>query len=407
MPISSWVKNHPALKVLSFRNYRFFFIGQGTSLIGTWMQQVAMGWLVYRLTGSALSLGAIAFTSNIPSFFLNPFAGVMVDRWNLRRLLVVTQCVLMAQAFLLWTLVATGTIQAWHLYPLSLLLGVANAFDIPGRQSFVVHMIEDRRYLGNAIAMNSSLFNFARLFGPSLAGLVIAASGESICFLLNALSYLAAVGALVAMRLPTQEIQAETTDVWSGLRTGFHYVWNFRSVRNQLLLLFAAGLLGMPYMVLLPVFAREVLSGDARTLGFLTTATGLGALAGALVLVQRRGTQGLNRFIPGGLGLLGLGIAAFAGSKSLTFSLALLVVASFGNMIGLAACNTLIQAQVEDRYRGRAMSFFSMSLVGMAPFGGLLFGWLAEHVGAPLTLELGGAGTVLASALFWWKGAED
>jgi MFS family permease len=389
-----------AFKVLSFRNYRLFFIGQGTSLIGTWMQKVAMSWLVYRLTGSALSLGTVAFTSFIPAFFISPIAGVAVDRFNLRRLLIVTQVVSMLQAFCLWALVAGGWIRTWELYPLSFLLGLADAFDVPGRQSFVVKMIEDRAWLGNAIAMNSSLFNGARLAGPALAGLTIAAWGEQTCFLLNALSYLAALAALLSMRLPVEESQASTRRIRHELAEGWRYVWGLTPVRSILLLLTVVSLVGLPYGTLLPIYADKVFQGGARTLGFLTTCSGLGALVGALFMVQRRGLAGLAGFIPWGTGLMGLGLCGFAYCRNLPLSMAFLVAASFGAMISIASGNTLIQTTVQDDKRGRVMSFFSMSMVGMAPFGGLAYGALGHHFGAPATLFLGGSVTLVAALVF-------
>src|ERR1051326_610911 len=312
------------LKVLSFRNYRLFFAGQAISLTGTWMQQVATSWLLYDLTGSPLSLGLVTFVGNVPSLFFNPLGGVLADRANLRRVIFVTQCLSMLQAFLLWGLAASGHVQVWHLYALNFFLGVVNAFDVPARQSFVVRVIEDRAFLGNAIALNSTLFNSARLIGPALAGFLIAALGESTCFLLNALSYLGALVALLRMDLAVNPPPLNPAPLWHGLKEGFRYVARHRPLRSILLMMTGAALAGMPYGVLMPVFAKEILRGGPRTLGALTACTGLGATFGALLLVRRHGVSGLAKFIPLGLGLLGLGLAGFAWSHSLALSMALL-----------------------------------------------------------------------------------
>lgn len=391
---------HPALRVLSFRNYRLLFTGQAISLTGTWMQQVATSWLLYRLTGSALSLGLVTFIGNVPSLFLNPLGGVLADRVNLRRIIFVTQCLSMLQAFLLWGLSASDQVQVWHLYALNFFLGVVNAFDVPARQSFVVRVIEDRSLLSNAIALNSTLFNTARLVGPAIAGVLIAALGESTCFLVNALSYLGALAALWRMNLDTPPRLVHTTPIWNELQEGFRYVAGHRSLRSILLVMTGVALVGMPYGVLLPVFAREILLGGPKTLGFLTTCTGLGAMAGALFLVRRRGISGLAKFIPLGMAMLGLGLAAFAWSRSLALSAVLLVFASLGNMVGIAACHTILQSVADDDKRGRVLSFFSLTMMGFTPFGGLAFGWLATHIGAPWTVFLGGLATLAAAAMF-------
>jgi MFS family permease len=389
------------LRALRHRNYRLFFSGQSLSLIGTWMTRIATSWLVYRLTGSALLLGLVGFAGQIPSFLLAPVAGVLIDRWNRHRLLVATQVLAMAQSAALAALALTGVINIWHVLILSLFQGVINAFDMPARQAFVVEMVEKREDLGNAIALNSSMVNAARLLGPSIGGVLITAVGEGWCFFLDAVSYLAVIASLLLMRIVPRPRRAQAESrVLAGLREGWTYVAGSPPIRSILLLLALVSLVGMPYTVLMPVFASKILHGGSHTLGFLMAATGLGALAGAVFLANRRSVLGLGRIIPLMAGLFGAGLIGFSLSRTLWLSIPLLFVTGLGFMVQMAASNTLLQTLVEDDKRGRVMSFYTMAFMGTAPFGSLLAGSLATRFGAPHTLLLGGVGCIAAACWF-------
>ena len=389
------------LRALRSRNYRLFLAGQGMSLVGTWMQYVAMSWLVYRLTGSSMLLGVVGFTSQIPTLFISPLAGVLADRWDRRRLLLVTQSLAMLQAAFLALVVLTGVVQVWQIILLSLILGIVNAFDIPIRQSFVVEMVDQREDLGNAIALNSSLVNGARLIGPAIAGLLIASVGEGVCFVLNALSYLAVIVALAAMRIPqASQRQHPRRHILHELREGFLYAYNFAPIRSILLLLALVSLMGMPYSVLVPVFAKDILHGGAHTFGFLMTAAGSGALVGTLYLASRQSVRGLGRVIVRATILFAVGIAAFALSENFILSLAALALAGFGAMTLVASCNTVLQTILDEDKRGRVMSFFTMAFIGVAPFGSLGAGTMAGIIGPRDTLLLGGIGCLVGAAVF-------
>ena len=389
------------LRALRSRNYRLFVAGQGVSLVGTWMQHVAMSWLVYRLTGSAMLLGVVGFTSQIPTLFISPVAGVLADRWDRRRLLLVTQSLAMVQAALLAVVVLTGIVQVWQIILLSLILGVVNACDIPIRQSFVVEMVERREDLGNAIALNSSLVNSARLIGPAIAGLLIASVGEGLCFVLNAISYLGVIAALAAMRIPpASHRQHPRRHILHELREGFAYAYNFAPIRSILLLLALVSLMGMPYSVLVPVFAKEILHGGAHTFGFLMTAAGSGALVGTLYLASRKSVRGLGMVIVRATILFAVGIAIFALSTNFSLSLAALALTGFGGMTLVASCNTVLQTILDEDKRGRVMSFFTMSFIGVAPFGNLGAGSMAGIFGPRDTLLLGCLGCLVGAAIF-------
>jgi len=390
------------VRALRHRNYRLFFSGQSISLIGTWMTRIATSWLVYRLTRSALLLGLVGFAGQIPSFLLAPFAGVLVDRWNRHRLLVVTQILAMLQSAALAWLTLAGVINIWHVLLLSLFQGAINAFDMPGRQAFVVEMVERREDLANAIALNSSMVNAARLLGPSIGGVVIAAVGEGWCFFMDAVSYLAVIASLLLMRLAAGARRPGTTEkkVLHELREGWRYVAGSAPIRSILLLLAVVSLVGMPYTVLMPVFASTILHGGPHTLGFLMAATGVGALLGALFLANRRTVLGLGKVIPAMAAVFGAGLIGFSLSRSLWLSLALLLVTGLGFMVQMAASNTLIQTLVDDDKRGRVMSFYLMAFMGTAPFGSLLAGGLAHRIGAPRTLLLGGCGCIAGAIWF-------
>jgi MFS family permease len=373
-------------RALRYRNYRLFFIGQGISLIGTWMQQIALSWLVYRLTDSVFLLGAVTFSSQIPSFILGPFAGVIADRFNRQKVLILTQALSMLQASTLAALVLTETIQIWHVLTLSALLGTINAFDMATRQAFVVQMVDQREDVSNAIALNSSMFNMARLVGPSIAGVLIAAVGEGMCILINAISYIAVISSLLLMRLkPFERVRTENM-VWQSLREGLTYTFNFAPIRTLILIVALISLFGMPFSVLLPVFARDILHGDANTLGFLMGATGVGALTGAMFLAQRKSVVGLGKVIIFTMPLFGVGLLAFSFSTVLFISLVLMLFVGFGMIVTMASCNTLLQTIVDDDKRGRVMSLYATAFMGMAPIGSMLSGSLAEVIGVSYTL---------------------
>ena len=396
---STGIKN--LLRALRSRNYRLFMAGQSVSLVGTWMQQVAMSWLVYRLTGSAFLLGVVGFTSQIPTFLLAPVAGVLADRWNRRRLLILTQALAMLQAAILAAAVFAHIIQVWHIIVLSLLLGVVNAFDIPVRQAFVVEMVPDRDDLGNAIALNSSMVQAARLIGPTIAGLLVASAGEGVCFLLNSASYLAVLLALVAMKLgPSPHHGRQKRHVLHELKEGVTYAFGFVPIRSILLLVSLISLTGMSYMVLAPVYAREVLHGGAHTFGFLMTSSGCGALIGTVTLASRKSVLGLGRVIAIAPMLLAAGITTFAMSRYLPLSLAALVLAGYGTATVVASSNTILQTIIEEDKRGRVMSFFTMAFMGMVPFGSFLAGTLADIIGPRETLLLGAACCLTGTVMF-------
>jgi MFS family permease len=389
------------LRALRHRNYKLFFSGQSVSLIGTWMTRIATSWLVYRLTNSALLLGIVGFAGQIPSFILAPFAGVIVDRYNRHRLLIVTQVLALLQSLALAILALTGIINIWHVILLSIIQGLINAFDMPARQAFVVEMVERREDLANAIALNSSMVNGARLLGPSIGGVIIAAVGEGWCFMIDAISYLAVIASLLAMKITPRIInQAVEARVVQQVREGWAYVVRFAPIRNVLLLLALVSLVGMPYTVLMPVFANEILRGGPNTLGLLMAASGVGALTGAMFLAARKSVLGLGKYIPLMAGLFGAGLIAFSYSRLIGLSLLLMVVTGLGFMIQMAASNTVLQTIVDEDKRGRVMSFYTMAFMGTAPFGSLLAGSLAAKIGAPHTLIFGGLGCILGALWF-------
>lgn len=391
------------LRALAHRNYRLFFAGQSVSLVGTWLTRMAMSWLVYRLSGSALLLGVVGFCGQIPALLLSPFAGVLVDRWNRHRVLVVTQVLAMGQSLALAALALSGVIAVWHVVALSVLQGFINAFDIPARQSLVVELVEDRADLPNAIALNSTMFNAARLIGPSVAGALIAWVGEGGCFLVDGVSYLAVIGSLLMMRIERSPRAEPPKHLLTELREGYTYAFHFPPIRALLLLLAMVSLMGLPFAVLMPVMASKVLGGGPNTLGFLLAASGLGALVGSGYLASRRTVQGFGRVIALTAALFGVGLVAFALSRHVVLSLLALVVVGYGMMVSLAASNTLLQTIVEERMRGRLMSFYAMAFLGTAPFGSLLAGTLAARIGAPMTIALGGGVSVVAAAWFHAK----
>ncbi|HMF18736.1 MAG TPA: MFS transporter [Gemmataceae bacterium] len=398
----------PLGRALAHRNYRLFFAGQFVSMIGTWMTRMASGWLVFRLSEpewQAVWLGVVGFAGQIPAFFLAPLAGVLVDRWNRHRLLVVTQALSLLQSAALAVLAFSaepGIVTILILIVLNVCQGLINAFDMPARQAFMVEMIDRKQDLANAIALNSSLVNGARLLGPAIAGVLIYLTSEAWCFVIDAVSYLAVIAALLAMHIVRQPREEHHAPVWHGLVEGFRYAFGFAPIRAILLLLALVSFMGMPYSVLMPIFASD-LGGGSGTMGFLLAASGLGALGGALHLAARKTVLGLGRTIVFSTGTFGVALIGFALSNWLWLSLILMLVAGFGMMVEMAASNTILQTIVDENKRGRVMSFYTMSFLGMAPLGSLFAGALASAVDARTTVLIGGAACVLGALLFAFK----
>ena len=388
------------LRALRYRNYRLFFSGQIVSLIGTWITTTASSWLVYRLTGSARLLGIVGFAGQIPAFLMAPVSGVLVDRWNRHRLLLLTQALSMLESFALAGLTLSHRITIHALIWLNMFQGVVNAFDMPCRQSFVVSMIENKEDLGNAIALNSSMVNAARLIGPTIAGLVIAASNEGWCFLIDGVSYVAVLVSLLFVRVRPEPRASAKKNVLHEWRDGWRYVSRFGPVRSIILLLALISLVGVPYGVLIPVIVGKILGGGPHTLGALMTASGLGALVGALWLANRASVLGLGRVVPVAAAVFGMSLIAFSLSRTVWLSLLILPFAGFGFIVQMASSNTIVQTIVDDEMRGRVMSFFMMAFLGTVPFGSLLAGNLADSIGAPRTLLFGGV-CCLAGALWF------
>jgi MFS family permease len=388
-----------ALRAFRSRNYRLFVAGQLVSLIGTWMQSIAQSWLIYRITGSAALLGLIGFAGQIPIFILAPFGGVIADRMNRHRILVTTQTVMMFLAFALAGLTLGGVVHVWHIFVLASLLGIANAFDIPARQAFLVEMV-GREDIVNAIALSSSMMNGARIVGPAVAGIVVAAVGEGWCFLLNGLSYVAVIIALLLMHISPRTDVHPRVSTWHSVVEGFSFAWHTRPIRALLLLLGLVSVMGMPYTVLMPIIADRTLHGGPDAYGLLMSASGTGALAGAAILTLRRHIRGLGHWIAVTAIGFGASLIAFSFSRLLWLSAALLVPAGFCMMVEMAASNTLIQSMVPDRLRGRVMAVYSMMFMGMAPVGALLAGAIAVPIGAPEMVAIGGAVCIAGGLIF-------
>ncbi len=392
----------PALRALSYRNYRLFFAGQLVSLIGTWMQSVAQSWLIYRLTDSPFLLGLVGFASNFPVFFIAPFGGMLADRMSRRRILLVTQCASMILAGLLAALTLTGTIRPSHILVFASLLGVINGFDIPARQAFAAELV-GREDLVNAIALNSTVFNAARVAGPAIAGILVAAIGEGWCFALNAVSYIAVLWSLLAMRMAPYVRRATGESRLRVLTSGFTFAGTTGPIRALLLLLVVISFTGMPYTVLMPIFASEILGGGARALGMLMGATGIGALLGSIALASHGSVRGLGRWVADAALSFGVFLVLFSCSRDFWLSVALLVPVGFSMVVSMASSNTLIQAMVPDEIRGRVMSVYSMVFMGGGPLGALLAGTLAQTIGAPATVAAGGALSIAAAIVFRFR----
>ena len=389
-----------AWRALRHRNFKLFFFGQSVSMVGTWMTRLATSWLVYRMTHSALLLGVVGFAGQIVSFLLAPFAGVWVERINRRKLLVWTQAAAGVQSLALAALTLAHVITLWEIIALAALQGLINAFDMPGRQSFLVQMVEDRNDLSNAIAINSSMANGARLIGPAIAGLVIAAVGEGWCFLIDGVSYVPVIASLLMMSIKPLDVRRSANSMLEQMREGWDYVRTFRPMRTILLMFALLSLMGWPYSVLLPVFAGQVLHGGAHTLGWLTGASGVGALVSALSLTVRKSVLGLTRMIQIAAAMLGGGLILFGLSHTLWLSLVLMVFVGFGLMQSAAVSNTIIQSLVTEDKRARVMGYYTMAFFGAAPFGSLLAGTLAHRIGAPHTVIVTGACCILGSLWF-------
>jgi MFS family permease len=395
------LKGHQIIfRSLRYRNYRLFFMGQIISLIGTWTQQIALPWLVYRLTGSAFLLGLVGFATQIPAFLLAPVAGVLADRWDRYRILIATQTLSMLQALLLAILYFTGHINIHNIIFLAVFLGLINAFDMPTRQSFVISLVENKEDLSNAIALNSMMFNSARLIGPTVAGIIIAASSEGVCFAINAVSFLFVIASLLMMKITPIKANRIQKRVLLEFKEGFAHVSGFTPLKYLMLLLALVSLTGMSYAVLMPVFADKVLHGGPGTFGLLMSFAGIGALTGAAYLASRKNVRGLLRIITFANVLFGLGLILISFVGVLWLALPLMFVIGLGMMTQMAASNTIIQTIVDDDKRGRIMSFYVMAFIGTAPFGSLIAGFLAGKIGVSNTLAIGGALCIIGAAVF-------
>jgi len=386
---------------LRSRNYRYYFIGQSISLVGTWIQNIALSWLVYRLTGSVFLLGLVGFTSQIPTFFLTPITGVVSDRYNRLRIMTFTQALFMLHALTMALLVLCNLIEVWHIIALSVVFGIISAFDAPARQSLVIDLIDDPKNLGNAIALNSATFNAGRLVGPAIAGITIAIVGEGICFLLNALSFIAVIAALMQIKIPVKPLAVHADNLKKSFTEGFQYTFQSMPIRTLIIMLAILSLIGLPYTVLMPAYAKEILNGGSDTLGYLMSGLGAGALAGAIYMAARRTVIGLGRIISINVCILGSAIALASFSENIYFSLIAFSFSGFSMVLSLSSINTMLQTIADTDKRGRVMSFYAMALMGMAPMGSLLSGTMASGIGIPYTLLISGVITVLSGVWMW------
>jgi len=385
---------------LQSRNYRLYFTGQGISMIGTWMQNIALSWLVYRLTGSVFLLGLIGFTSQIPTFVLAPFTGVLTDRYNRLHIMIMTQVFFMLQALVIAILVLFNLIDVWHIIALSLVFGIITAFDAPARQSLVIDLIDKPEDLGNAIALNSAIFNGGRLIGPAIAGIAIAVVGEGICFLINALSFVAVLTALLQIKIPVRQATLHHDKFKKSFTEGFHYTFQSVPIRTLITLLATLSLAGLSFIVLLPAYAKEILHGSSDTLGYLMSALGAGALIGAFYMASRKSVLGLGKIITRSVGLLGLSIVLASFSGKLYYSLILFFFGGLSMILALSSINTMLQTIADEDKRGRVMSFYAMALMGTSPIGNLLAGSIASGTSIPETLLIGGTITIVSGIWF-------
>jgi MFS family permease len=384
---------------LRHRNFRLFFSGQIISLVGTWMQTIAEAWLLYRLTHSSVLLGVLGFMNQIPIFLLSPLGGLVADRWPRQRVVIATQVSSMMLAFILATLTLTGRIVVWEIITLSTLLGVVNAFDVPARQSFLIEMV-GREDLLNAIALNSSMFNGARVAGPAIAGLLVAWIGEGWCFLSNGISYIAVIAGLLMMHVENPLTAHDGASPMEKMREGFRFVRHTVPIRTLLILVGLISLVAMPFSVLMPIFADKILNGGASAYGNLMGAVGLGAMFGALAIAMRKELKGLGNVVAASAVGLGLALILFGPSRWYWFSLLALALSGVSMMMLFTSSNTLIQAMVPDQLRGRVMALYSMMFLGMSPFGALAAGTLAAHIGAPITVVMGGLASLTGGVIF-------
>ena len=388
---------------LNYRNYRLFFSGQGISLIGTWMQRIAMPWLVYNQTGSVFLLGVVSFSGQIPTFVLTPLAGVITDRWSKYNVILLANLLSLIQALILAILCLTGTVQLWQIIVLATGLGIVNAFEVPARQSFVVDMVEKKENLGNAIALNSIIFNGARIIGPSIAGIILASSSEGICFMINSISYVFVIISLLMMTNIKKKVSKKGTHVFNELTDGLHYTFGYAPIKHLIILLGISSLLGMSYSVLMPVFTKEILHGGSNTYGFLMGGAGLGALFGAIHMASRKSVIKLGRIVPFSAMMFGLSLIAISFSRNFSVSLLLMFFIGLGMMTQTASSNTILQTITDDDKRGRVMGFYSMAIMGTAPFGSIIAGGLAKVVGTPLTFLFIGTSTFIGGLYFLKK----
>jgi MFS family permease len=385
---------------LRSRNYRLYFAGQSVSLIGTWMQNVALSWLVYRLTGSVFLLGLVGFMSQIPMFILAPVTGVLTDRFDRLRIMTLAQVCFLFQALAMTLLVLFNVIAVWHIITLSFIFGIIGAFDAPARQSLVVDLIEKPEHLSNAIGLNSAIFNGARLVGPAIAGITIALVGEGICFLINTLSFVAVIFALLKIRVPVRKAVIRETKLKKIFTEGFNYTFSTVPIRMLLIQLALLSLVALPFIVLLPAYAKEILHGSADTLGYLMSSLGAGALTGSIYMASRKSVIGLGRIISVYTGILGLVIVLASFSENVFFSLTLFYFGGLSMILAIAAINTMIQTIADEDKRGRVMSFYAMALMGITPIGNLMAGTIASGIGIPNTLLAGGVITIISGILF-------
>lgn len=395
-----WESFRFAFRALESRNFRLFFYAGLVSLMGTWIQNLALGWLVYRLTDSAFFLGLVGFAGQIPGLFLTPFAGVFADRMNRQRILKITQAVSMTAAFLMAILVFTDAITVRLILVIVIINGVALSFDTPFRHAFLLDMIGDRRLIPNAVALNSTLVNTARFLGPGIGGVLVALYGEAVCFLINGFSFMAMLIALMLMRVPVRMVQKKQTSLWHDLSEGFAFTWNFKPARSMIMLVMVTATFGLPFQSFLPVFARDILHGDSQLLGFLTGAVGAGALTGALYLATRQSVKPLPAVIRFSALTFSIGLLIFSWSVWPAFSVIVLYFSGFGMITQFSATNTLLQTVVDEDLRGRVLSFYSMSFIGFTPVGSLILGYIADKAGASLTFTFAASMLLTASLLF-------
>jgi len=389
-----------ALRALRYYNFRLYFSGQAISLIGTWMQRIAVSWLVYKITQSAFMLGLVAFAGQIPVLLLSPYAGTYVDRHSRYRTLLVTQIASMVQAGILALVVWTAYDTIGVIIGLSILLGCINAFDTPSRQSLMIVLVEEKEHLPNAIALNSSMVTFARLVGPAVAGILLSSYGEDICFLINFLSFIAVIISLLLMKIQVPVRPKNTEPIWSNVKEGFRYVRENRGLRSAIVLAAAMSLLVLPYTNLLPIYAASVFKGNVTTFSWLNSISGLGALIGAIFIATLKAGKDFMKIISWAALLFSAGLVAFSYTKSLPVALLLIMIAEGGLLVEIAATNTFIQTHVDEHMRGRVVSYYVMAFLGMQPIGGLLIGSLAHWVGAPLTVLIEGICGITAALLF-------